>query len=189
MKYYDYSGILSNDIKTSKKKFDFKFFLSCSIINIISIIAVILLFTSFSHPVWFTTLITSLDFIIVEPLFIFKSIQRAKNKANIATNNITKLYEQINKEKNIDKNISEKIMQNCIIESNEPEVQNNDKITDEKLIYLLDKKEQLQILKETITKLVYWDKEFIDYRLALLDDEDIKSEQINVEKVMQLGKK
>ena len=80
-------------------------------------------------------------------------------------------------------------MKNCIIESNEPEVQNSDKKIDEKLIYLLDKKEQLQILKETIIKLDYWDKEFIDYRLALLDDEDIKSEQINVEKVMQLGKK
>ena len=177
MKDYNYQGILDKDIEVSKKKFDYKTFLNYNISSIIIVSILTILTINLGMPLSVIMFFIGI-FAITEPLFIFKTIKKSKEDSKEATNKLIELYESINMDKNIDKKISETRMKECVFEKKKTE-QTKDKA--ENIItyfYLLDKQDQIQVLKQIVTILKFWGKEFTETRLYLLEEEDIENEKI-----------
>ena len=204
MKSYEYTGNLQEDIKKSKKKFDIKKFL----LSELALIVFSFILSGMSSFLFgLHTLIYSFPAIML--ILSLKNIveisKETEAKAKITTKKLVDLYVNINEnnDKELVEDLGKKRMKECVsrvdsvqkIHSYDMDtlkkVKKEEKITT--YFYLLNPKDQLQVLKQVRNIIINKKTEFKceEFSLYLLDEKDIKEENINipVQKIIKLKTK
>ena len=199
MKNYKYNGNLEEDIKKANKNFDVKKFIRSELLSIIiySIISGIIIPVAGLAFKWFVicTLISTLLQTIYN---VSEIIDSTKDQKKNLLENLYNLYTDINLNCS-DVALAEARMKESLSESYDSgeshtyvdgkEVKTEKQITTN--FYLLDPKDQLQVLRQVRNIIINGKNKEENYDLYLLEEQDLKEEklEIPVEKALKFKAK